>query len=603
MTRQLNIRVLCHPPQSLNQVFLGSSKNFADELSKRLKLEEGVKLELDMTHFARKFESTMLLLENLTPHQEEKFEEMERILNETGGGRADIRAPAGAGKTYLGLKALVARLLDDTKGVMAFVSRNKALCSHVTKWLYTRLGKKLNNAEAKKRLEARFIVMYSRKQTQTENTVFDFASTPQITTPLSGMRSVHLAEGRVVVGEERHLNEALALVVIDEAHHLHSEGNLEPIVEQHVQEGTKLILLSDASQSGAAEMAAILGTKEVGLQQVVRCTQTIVAMGAQFAKKDFGVVASHAAEGPPGGTFLFDLESEDQRFDQYADVLANRAVGTLLKDYPGLSLDNRVIMVGPDEEFCHKLEQPLQEQLEQVLEGQKVRVVDANEASAAIPTNKQSKEVRFVLTPIDAADGLERLIAICVGMDKPNGGLDEGTRSRIYRSLTRGQMQVIVVNENVENGRFSFLNRIELNREAGLDQEMEMRKRVETKQIAAKKRFKKQLRIKSTSIAGLAEAIRSARAFRKVPNMLKLIVAAEELLAPLVLEGLKVGTGTASDETTLLAPKEENDGDSTVVWLPNFSKLLQMRMCVSIPLSCYRCRKRPCACFNFSWFL
>ena len=50
---------------------------------------------------------------------------------------------------------------------------------------------------------------------------------------------------------------ALDLVVIDEAHHLHSDGMLELIIKHYVkmESTTKLILLSDASQSGAIEMA------------------------------------------------------------------------------------------------------------------------------------------------------------------------------------------------------------------------------------------------------------------------------------------------------------------------------------------------------------
>ena len=42
-----------------------------------------------------KFESAMLLLENLTPHQMEKYGEVEEALRTDQ--RVDIRAPAGAG--------------------------------------------------------------------------------------------------------------------------------------------------------------------------------------------------------------------------------------------------------------------------------------------------------------------------------------------------------------------------------------------------------------------------------------------------------------------------------------------------------------------------
>ena len=522
--------------QSLNQIFLGASVKVVHELSKDLGLEAGVRLELDMTHFAQKFESIMLHLENLTQHQEEKFEGMTDILL-TPGGRADIRAPAGAGKTYLGLKALVDVLLDadDTdQRVTAFVSRNEALCLHVTKWLYMRLRMKLADADAIKRLEARFVVMHA---------------------PFDGLHGVHIEETRVAVGEKR--DTALDLVVVDEAHHLHADGNLETIIEQYVEKGsTKLILLSDASQSGATEMAERFDTKEVRLSEIVRSTQTIVAMGAMFAKTDLGVVASHAAEGPPACSFLFDLDSQDQKFEQYAEVLATKAVRKLLKQYPGMSLDNRVIIIGPNEDFCSDLKPHLQKQLEQELEGrmsegQEVKIVDASEASAALPTSRLSKEVRFVLTPIHAADGLERLVAIGVGIDKPaSGGVDDKTRSAIYRAVTRGQMQAMVVNENVENGYFSFLNRIELDRSTELDQEQEKRDRVEKSRKKVERDLQEQLNKESLSITKLASTIGSARMFREDSNMLDLIQAAEKKLAPLVLEGLKGGV-EKKDETIL----------------------------------------------------
>ena len=120
---------------------------------------------------------------------------------------------------------------------------------------------------------------------------------------------------------------ALDLVVIDEAHHLHSDGMLELIIKHYVkmESTTKLILLSDASQSGAIEMANKFDTQDIRLEFVVRSTQTIVQMGAQFAKGDVGVLADHSAQGPPGCSFLFDLANDatgDQIFEEYADNIA-----------------------------------------------------------------------------------------------------------------------------------------------------------------------------------------------------------------------------------------------------------------------------------------
>ena len=65
-----------------------------DEL---LALEDGVRIELDRTSYALKFELAMLQLENLTPHQSKKLEECE------GKHRVHVKGPAGGGKTYVAL--------------------------------------------------------------------------------------------------------------------------------------------------------------------------------------------------------------------------------------------------------------------------------------------------------------------------------------------------------------------------------------------------------------------------------------------------------------------------------------------------------------------
>lgn len=64
-----------------------------------------------------------------TPHQEAKYALMVKER------RVDIRAPAGAGKTFLALKALVDVQLDgsDADGCALYFTRNEALCLHVAK--------------------------------------------------------------------------------------------------------------------------------------------------------------------------------------------------------------------------------------------------------------------------------------------------------------------------------------------------------------------------------------------------------------------------------------------------------------------------------------
>ena len=67
--------------------------------------------------------------------------------------------------------------------------------------------------------------------------------------------------GYIVVGKALgwEARASLALLVVDEAHHVHAAGELEPIVDKFapVTSSTHLLLLSDVSQSGEIEMSQV----------------------------------------------------------------------------------------------------------------------------------------------------------------------------------------------------------------------------------------------------------------------------------------------------------------------------------------------------------
>ena len=180
----------------------------------------------------------MLQLENLTPHQEEVYKQIAEEL------RVDIRAPAGAGKTFLALKALLEVLGSEAGGQAAFVTRNEALCLHVTKWLFVRLAQRLDHETAARLVESRFFVLFSPFNNGLRRIIID------------------LERGCVKVGKELGKNAvaSLSLVTVDEAHHIHAAGELEFIVRKYAPEAksVRLILLSDVSQSGAIEMSQVL---------------------------------------------------------------------------------------------------------------------------------------------------------------------------------------------------------------------------------------------------------------------------------------------------------------------------------------------------------
>ena len=141
-------------------------------------------------------------------------------------------------------------MLDkEAGGSAAFATRNLALCLHVTKWLFMRLAQRFDTETAARLIESRFFMLFS---------------------PFNdGLRrvTVDLEHGVVVVGKALgwQADASLALLVVDEAHHVHAAGELEPIVDKFapVTSSTHLLLLSDVSQSGEIEMSQVLnGSKK-----------------------------------------------------------------------------------------------------------------------------------------------------------------------------------------------------------------------------------------------------------------------------------------------------------------------------------------------------
>ena len=85
--------------------------------------------------------------------------------------------------------------------------------------------------------------------------------------------------------------------------------------------------------------------------QAVRSTQRIMAAAESFARVKQGTV-SHAAEGPPLRTYLFTPKGgEEARMEEYAIVVADKAVHNLIENFPGLSWNNRLMIVVRDGDF------------------------------------------------------------------------------------------------------------------------------------------------------------------------------------------------------------------------------------------------------------
>ena len=95
---------------------------------------EPIFVHCDRTRFAETYESSILKLDVLTDHQERKLQEI--FLNESP--RIHLRAPAGAGKTFVALHLMVKVLKKDRAKVL-FVAENPSLAYFVGLWLAQRI--------------------------------------------------------------------------------------------------------------------------------------------------------------------------------------------------------------------------------------------------------------------------------------------------------------------------------------------------------------------------------------------------------------------------------------------------------------------------------
>ena len=208
-------------------------------------------------------------------------------------------------------------------------------------------------------------------------------------------------------------------------------------------------------------------------------------------------------------------------------MVANRAFRALLDGFPGLSWDNRLLILVPDDDFKSKLEPHLQRSLQAM---RPVQLVGAEEASAAFATEDHDVD-RVLLASVGAADGLERLAVILVGLDEQDPS--DGARSLIYRGLTRAQMFAAVVNEQLEDGYLSWMNRVKLDEKEEFDkiERVTSRRRGRGQSSQALERA---LREQPLSLAKLAQAVTKARPFRLIPEVLQLVEVAEAVLVPLV---------------------------------------------------------------------
>ena len=424
-----------------DQVLSGALQDAINNALQAGKEDWKVPVQVDASRFFELCEENLLTLQELTHHQKEKLRDISRLAN------VHLSAPAGAGKTFVAVQ----RVLDvlDSGAHVLYVAPTKELIHYFVYWIITRLGSRSDpealSTSSIQGILSRMLVLHK---------------------PYEVFLSVVLEDGSIDLQpavDIRHFK----LTVIDESHNIFRENESQGKLG-HVEFGD-MLLLSDESQSFAVA-DKFPRMQRVKLTQVVRSAKRIVAGAAAF-QSTAESVTSVGTDGPPLKLFLFDassFETDLELVEEYARHVSD-AFLHLVNAFRGISLHKRVALLLPDARFLDQLEPLLHQALCDKFPHRHfdfVRFVDSLRSlperlrSFGAPTTEGLEEV--ILDTVDAADGLEQLIVICVGLDAVIGGnsSDLAVRAKIYKGITRAQLLVIIVNKRVENGWFEFLRNV-----------------------------------------------------------------------------------------------------------------------------------------------
>ncbi|KAJ1472259.1 hypothetical protein T484DRAFT_1841005 [Baffinella frigidus] len=453
-----------------------------------------ITVECDLSGFAQSFERAILGMDKLTAHQTKKLEELR------GPDCVHLRAPAGAGKTFVALHLILQAMFGPNGEHAAnvkilFVVKNEALALFVVKWLLARC----EGAVQKRRLLESVHLLYQPCE--------------------DGPRAVQLDDGRLWT--EAVPAELYDMIVIDEAHHVFSDEPVRGTVEKYTapllatsrpdppRDFPRFLILSDVSQSLDLNPQYPADLQQVHLTEVVRSSQRILAGAAAFQLHEGkdqpdATTCQNSVAGPPLKSVVFELAAGAEMMERYVDQTVQALLIHVAATFPRLSFHDRVAIIVTDDgfrdDFCAALKrrgglaallkeqvaelekrrdagglagkekQSLEELLKKIqgVSERRFRVVDAAEASQCVPERNASVEEEQMILVDTVANfhGLERLIVVAVGLDEV--GSPEATtrsRARLYCAVTRAQLFVVVVNEFLRGGLLEFLGHVELQKE------------------------------------------------------------------------------------------------------------------------------------------
>eukprot|EP00438_Fugacium_kawagutii_P024365 Skav225976 [mRNA] locus=scaffold4916:89768:92281:- [translate_table: standard] len=408
------------------------SDDLGVKLNAVLTTQHGVTEELavDNVQFLNHYTKRLMTFTRLTPHQTNKLKDV------CASPHVHLTAPAGGGKTFVALRFVLIKLQTSTAGSIMYVCPNQSLFFHFLQWLLMHMS----DHEWLKRM----VVLHK---------------------PYTQFMQVSIQNRRMVLQKMRGQPTETALAIFDEAHEvLRIDNSLFNKIEAQQK-----MLLSDISQSHSLHVA-YPDVRKVTLTQVVRSTKRVVAGAASFGLQDSGAPSCIGTTGPPLKTFLFATPKDDKDghglFGKFADKTVE-ALLYLVQTYPSIRFEQDVAVIVPDEQFYNRFKAHFVECLRRKLSPSS-QVVSFEESLACLPgdTDRHNGDEFFILDLDDNARGLEKLFIVCVGFDVEIKGADDNSaRARFYHSITRAQLQTVVVDRFLRGGWFEFLTTLELRNE------------------------------------------------------------------------------------------------------------------------------------------
>ena len=136
------------------------------------------------------------------------------------------------------------------------------------------------------------------------------------------------------------------------------------------------------------------------------------------------------------------------------------AIKYVMQAYPSVSLRHRLAILVPDQDFLKCFTDQLQQALNKIA-SRTFELVSFDNSVCYLPSSRhRSDRETLVLDSIYAAQGLEQMVVICVGLDC---AIETGavvTRARLYQGITRANFLAIVVNHFEPRGWLAWLQRL-----------------------------------------------------------------------------------------------------------------------------------------------